>query len=169
MIGVEIAGHILFWLVMLVGIIIIPVGLPGTFVILLNALAFAFLTHFAEITWGALAWLLVIALVAEAIEFFVGAATTGKFGGSRPAMFGAILGGFFGAIWATPIFPILGTILGAFAGAFAGAALFEYFVTRDINKALRVGYGAFLGTLGGKLSKIAAAIAMVVLVGFRIY
>jgi len=34
---------------------------------------------------------------------------------------------------------------------------------------VRVGFGAFLGTVGGKLTKIAVAVAMVVMVGFQVF
>ncbi|MFQ5649474.1 MAG: DUF456 family protein [bacterium] len=169
MIVLEVLGHILFWLVMVTSILIIPIGIPGTFIIVCNALVYGWLTGFAQVTWGMLGVLLFIALAAEGLEFFIGAAAAGKYGGSRTAMFGAILGGIFGAIWGTSLLPLIGTLVGAFAGAFAGAAVFEYSVTKDWDKALRVGFGAFLGTLGGKVTKIAAATAMVVMVGVRVY
>lgn len=169
MVLVEIVGYIFFWLIMLAGIIVIPFGIPGTFVIIGNALVYGLITDFAEVTWKFLGVLLVIAVLAEAIEFVLGAAAAGKYGGSRLGMTGAIVGGFLGAVWGTPIVPPIGIIFGAFAGAFVGAALLEYFQSKDLQKSLRVGYGAFLGTLGGKLTKIVAAIAMVVMVGFRIF
>ncbi len=169
MIFFEILGQITFWLVMLLGILVIPIGIPGTFIMVVDCLIYGWLTSFSEMTAGLLAVLFVIAVMTEAIEFFIGAATAGKYGASRQGMFGAIIGGFVGAIWMTPIMPIVGTIIGAFAGAFAGATLLEYAQTRDKEKALRVGFGAFLGTLGGKLTKIAAATAMAVIVGIRIY
>lgn len=169
MIVLEILGHALFWTVMVVSVLVIPLGVPGTFVIVANSLVYAWLTGFAELTWGTVGLLLLIALVVEGLEFFIGAAAAGKYGGSRKAMVGAVLGGFVGAIWATPIVPLLGTLIGAFAGAFAGAALFEYFHSKDLDKSLRVGFGAFLGAVGGKLTKIAAATAMVVMVGFSVY
>ncbi len=169
MIILEILGHILFWIVMLGGILLIPFGLPGTFVIVANALILGWLTDFAEVTWKFLGLLLLIAVVMEVIEFFIGAATAGKYGASKLGMFGAIVGGFVGAIWGTGIVPLLGTLLGAFAGAFTGATLFEYINTKDFDKSLRVGFGAFLGTVGGKLTKIAVAVAMVVMVGFQVF
>ncbi len=169
MIILEILGHILFWIVMLGGILLIPFGLPGTFVIVANALILGWLTDFAEVTWKFLGLLLLIAVVMEVIEFFIGAATAGKYGASKLGMFGAIVGGFIGAIWGPGIVPLLGTLLGAFAGAFAGATLFEYINTKDLDKSLRVGFGAFLGTVGGKLTKIAVAVAMVVMVGFQVF
>ncbi|NIR48502.1 DUF456 domain-containing protein [candidate division KSB1 bacterium] len=164
----EIIGYFFFWLVMFVGIVIIPFGIPGTFVIVGNALIYAWLTDFIEITWAFLGILLLISIVAEVIEFFLGAVAAGKYGASRMGMFGAILGGLLGAIWGTPVAPLIGTVIGAFIGAFAGAALFEYFVTKDLQTSLKAGYGAFLGSVGGKLTKIAAGVAMVVMVGYRI-
>ena len=169
MIALEIAGQIIFWLVMVASVLIIPLGIPGTFIIVANALLYAWLTGFAELTWGLLGWLLLIALAVEGLEFALGVAAAGKFGGSRLAMAGAVLGGFFGAIWATPMVPVVGTLLGAFAGAFVGASAFEYFKSRDLDKSLRVGFGAFLGAVGGKLTKVAAAIAMVVMVGVSVF
>lgn len=165
----EIFGQIAFWFFMFVGIVIIPFGIPGTFLIFGNALIYAWLTDFAEITWAFLGVLLLIAILVELIEFFLGAAAAGKYGASKTGMFGAIVGGILGAIWGTGVVPLIGTLLGAFAGAFAGAALFEYAVTKDPEKSIRVGFGAFLGSLGGKLTKIAAAVAMVVMVGVRIF
>ncbi|MFQ5768932.1 MAG: DUF456 family protein [bacterium] len=169
MIVLEILGQIFFWIVMFVGIVIIPFGIPGTFVIVGNALIYGWLTDFVDITWKFLGVLLIISILAEVIEFFLGAITAGKYGASKLGMFGAIVGGFLGAILGTPIFPLIGTLFGAFAGAFAGAALFEYLGSQDLQKSLRVGFGAFLGSVGGKLTKIAAAVAMVVMVGFRIF
>lgn len=154
---------------MLVGIIIIPFGVPGTFIIVANALVYGWFTNFAEVTWKFIGILLLISVLVEVVEFFMGAAAAAKYGASKLGMFGAIIGGLFGAIWLTPLSPIVGTIFGAFLGAFAGAALFEYFGSKDRQKALRAGFGAFLGSVGGKLTKIAAAVAMAVMVGFKIY
>ena len=169
MIILEILGQIVFWMVMLVGILIIPVGIPGTFLIAGNTLVYGWLTGFNEITWTLIGILFLLCILLEVFEFFIGAATAVKFGASRQGMFGAIVGGFVGAVWATPLFPFIGTIIGAFVGAFAGASLFEYLGTKDLQKSLRVGFGAFLGSLGGKLTKIATAIAMVVFVGFQMF
>ena len=74
MIILEILGHILFWIVMLAGIAVIPFGIPGTFVIVANALVFAWLTDFSEVTWNFLGLLLLIAVAVEVLEFFIGAA-----------------------------------------------------------------------------------------------
>ncbi|MFQ5707935.1 MAG: DUF456 family protein [bacterium] len=169
MVFLQILGQIAFWMVMLLAIAVIPFGIPGTFIITGNALLYGWLTDFTVIEWSFIGTLLLISVLVEVAEFFLGAAAAGKFGASKLGMVGAVLGGFLGAILGTPILPLIGTLLGAFAGAFAGAALFEYSGTKDVQKSLRVGFGAFLGAVGGKLTKIAAAVAMVVLVGFKVF
>ncbi len=168
MIIFEIMGQFLFWLVMIAGIVIIPFGIPGTFLIVGNVLVYAWLTNFVEITWSFIGLLALIATIVEVIEFFLGAATASKFGASKMGMFGAIVGGFVGAVLGTSIMPLIGTLMGAFAGAFAGTAIFEYMRSSDLQKSLQAGFGAFLGALGGKLTKIAVAVAMVVMVAFRL-
>ncbi|MCG8605341.1 DUF456 domain-containing protein, partial [bacterium] len=144
MIVLEILGILIFWLVMFVGVALIPFGIPGTFLILVNVLVYGWLTDFVDITWGFLGFLFFIAILAEAIEFFLGAAAAGRYGASKFAMLGAVIGGFVGAIWATSIFPLVGTLLGAFLGAFGGAALFEYITSKDVEKSVKAGWGAFL-------------------------
>lgn len=162
-------GYLLFALGLLAGVALIPFGLPGTFIIVGVALLQAFLTDFMPLSGTTILWLLGLAALGEVIEFFLGAFAARHFGGSKYAMAGAIVGGFVGAIWATGIFPIVGTLLGAFGGAFAGAALFEYVHEKDWNTAIHVGWGAFLGALGGKLTKITIGICMVVIILFKFF
>ncbi|RMD98388.1 MAG: DUF456 domain-containing protein [Calditrichaeota bacterium] len=165
----SVLAHILFWLSLLVGILMIPFGLPGTFVIAGSALIYGLLTHFAHFSLSQVLILFGIAILGEVIEFVLGAFTARRFGGSNYAMFGAIGGGFLGAIWATSLMPLIGTLLGAFAGAFAGAFLLEYLHHNKLDHAMRVGWGAFLGAVGGKMTKIALGIAMVVMITFNFF
>ena len=165
----SIIGWILFVLGWVIGIVIIPFGLPGTFVIVVDVFIFALLTDFQPITWNFIGILLGLSILVELIEFFLSAAAAKKYGSSKWGMWGAIIGGFLGAIWATPIAPILGTIFGAFIGAFLGAFVFEYIRDSDVNKALRSGWGAFLGAVTGRFLKLIVAIAMVVMIAYRVW
>lgn len=158
-----ISGNILFWLVLVIGVVIVPFGLPGTFLIAVTVLLHGYFTGFAPFTISLIASLLLIAAAGELIEFLFGAASARKFGGSRNAMWGAILGGFAGAIVGSGIAPIVGTLAGAMAGAFCGAAGFEFMTNRDTGAAIRVGFGAFLGALGGRFTKLLLAIVMVII------
>ncbi len=167
--ALTILGHLVFWLVGLAGLGIIFLGLPGTFLILAAAVVFDWVNDFATLGWPFLGLLLGIALVAELVEFVLGAVTASRFGSSKSGMAGAIVGAFVVGLLAAPLLPPFGMILGAFFGAFAGAVLFEFITTADWKRALRAGYGAFLGSLGGRVFKLAAAAAMLVLLAVKIY
>ena len=128
----SILGWILFVFGWVIGIVIIPFGLPGTFVIVVDAFIFALLTDFQSITWNFLAVLLGLSLLVELIEFFLSAAAAKKYGSSKWGMWGAIIGGFFGAVWATPISPIFGTIFGAFIGTYLVSNPVARLVDQDV-------------------------------------
>ncbi len=161
-------GITLLGLGLLVGVLIIPFGLPGTFVIAGLALVHGLMTSFAPLTAGFVGIIFLLAGVGEAVEFFLGAATAKKYGGSKRAMWGAIAGGFIGAIFGTGVLPVFGTIMGALIGAFGGAALAEYSVREDLDNAIKVGFGAFIGALGGKLMKITLSIVMAAMIMHRV-
>lgn len=160
----DIVGMIFFWLVLLAGIAVIPFGIAGTFIIVADALIFGLITHFQKISLGFVGILLLVAIAIELVEYVLAAVMTTRYGSSKWGVWGSIVGGFFGALWGTPVLPPLGVLLGAFVGAFLGAYLFEYFRFQDFTRALRAGWGAFVGTVGGKVLKIVAAIAMVVII-----
>ena len=162
-------GIVLFWLVLLAGVIVIPFGVAGTFVIVADALVYGLLTGFEKITLPFVGVLLAIALAVELVEALLGALMAKKFGGSKWAMTGAVVGGFVGAVVGTPVTPVLGTLLGGFFGAFAGAMVFEWLHTSDWQQSARAGLGAFFGAVGGKVTKIVAAAIMVVMIGFRVF
>jgi|CXWL01.1.fsa_nt_gi uncharacterized protein YqgC (DUF456 family) len=121
------------------------VGLPGNWVLLVLAVAYAWITHFGRVGWGTLGIMAGLALLAELLEFVAGLAWTARKGVTRRGTFGAFLGGLAGAVLASSFAPPLGPMLGAFAGTFAGAALFEYSVEKKRAAALHAGRTAFVG------------------------
>jgi len=165
----EIFGMIVFWIILIAGVVIIPFGIAGTFIIVADALVYGLLTGFEHYSLGFVGILLGIALFMELLEELFSGFLARKFGGSKWAMVGAIVGGLLGAIIGTPITPVLGTLLGGFIGSFSGALIVEWLQTSDFTHAFRVGMGAFFGALGGKLTKIVVAIVMVVLIGIRVF
>lgn len=164
-----IIGWIFFVLGLFVGLAVIPFGIAGTFIIVVDALLFALFTNFDQITWSFLGILLGISLFVELIEFLLGAAAAKKYGSSGWGMAGSIVGGIIGAIWGTAISPILGTIFGAFIGVYLGAFLFEYLRFKDSERAKKAGWGAFLGALTGRFLKMIAAIVMIVMIGYKVF
>jgi len=164
-----IAGMIVFWLIILVGIAVIPFGIAGTFIIVADVLAYGWITGFRDFSPSFAGILLLIAVAVELVEAVLGAYMAKRFGGSRWAMVGAVIGGIAGALIGTPIVPILGTLLGAFLGAFVGAAFLEFLHASDASAALRAGIGAFFGTVGGKMTKLVAAVVMAVMTATRVF
>ncbi len=143
-----------------------PIGLPGTFIIAVSVLIFDVLTGFERFSSTLIVFLFAIAILMEIVEAALSGYMAKRFGGSKLSIFGAIAGGLIGAVWGTMILPVIGTLAGAFIGAFSGAFLGEYFLSREFDRSLLAGIGAFIGAVGGKTMKTVTALAMVVTIGF---
>ncbi len=148
----------------IVGLLLIPFGLPGLWVQLLGLVGYAFLTDFRTVGVLPIVVALALAVAAEVLEFTIGGKYARQYGGSRRAGWGAILGGLVGAFVGLPV-PIVGSVIGAFVGAFAGAALLEMTNRTEWRAAMRVGWGAFVGRLVAVAVKsgIGVAVAAVAL------
>ena len=141
------------------GLLLVPFGLPGTWVQVLAVAAYGAATDFRTVGPVTLAIVAVLAAVGEVIEFSLGGRYARKYGGSRRAAWGAILGGVAGAIIGVPVF-LIGSVIGAFVGAFVGAAALEMTRSPEVRSALRVGWGAFVGRLVAVAVKSAIAVAI---------
>ena len=153
---------LLFALALLASLLIIPLGLPGTWLMIIAAIGMNLLGGGDRIGTVSLIGVGVLAVVAELLEFSVTGRYTRKYGGSRRAGWGAILGGIVGAIMGVPV-PIVGSMLGAFVGAFVGALVFEY--TRqgaDGRSATHVATGALLGRVAAAAMKVGVGLIMAV-------
>lgn len=155
-------GALLVLAIGLVGLVLIPLGLPGLWVIVLGILGYGWLTDFRTIGVGLLTIVLLLALVGEAVEAWVGYRFARRYGGSSRAGWGALAGGLVGAIVGVPV-PLIGSVIGGFVGAFAGAALFEYSRARHSEGAVKAGWGAMLGRAVAAAVKMAVGVVMVVM------
>jgi len=143
------------------GLVLIPFGLPGLWVIVLAIIGYGWLDDFR----GMSAWFLLIviglAVLGEVAEARIGYSYARRYGGSSRAGWGALVGGLAGAIVGVPV-PLIGSVIGGFVGAFVGAALFEYTRARQSDVAARAGWGAVLGRA------VAAALKMAIGVGLSV-
>jgi uncharacterized protein YqgC (DUF456 family) len=148
-----------------VGLCLIPFGLPGLWLQIASLVAYGFATDFATVGPATIGIAIALALVAEALEFWLGGHFARRYGGSRAAGWGAILGGIAGAVAGVPI-PVVGSIVGSFVGSFAGAVLFEVLWMRrgEVRPALRTGWGALLGRLAATAVKAGIGVAVAALV-----
>jgi|SRR6516164_1714495 uncharacterized protein YqgC (DUF456 family) len=144
-----------------VGLIMIPFGLPGTLVLFAAALCYHLLVPAGGIGWTTVVGIGVLTVVAEALEWVLTGRFAKRYGGSRRAAWGAILGGMIGAFVGVPV-PIVGSIAGAFAGAFLGAFVAEWTGGSGHGEAARVAWGAFLGRVTAAATKIAIGLVMAI-------
>ncbi len=160
---------ILFCLVLVLGVVAILLGLPGTFIIFGDALVYGLITRFrGAITVRFLLVLLAITLFAELVEFLLANFTTLKFGASKWGVVGTLGGGILGATWGSAAFPLVGTLIGAISGAFLGAFILEYLHREDHDVAIKAGFGALVGKILGMAITLSCAIAMIAAILIRL-
>lgn len=140
------------WLWIILGIILIVVGIVGSFLPLLPGPPIAYgglliqLFREPDPFTSKFLWIWAALVVASLIfDYVIPAWGTKKFGGTRYGVWGATLG-FLLAFWIGP----WGVVLGPFIGAFAG----EMIAGQDSKKSLRAAWGSFVGFLLGSLLKI---------------
>lgn len=153
---------ILLVLLLLAGLVLIPLGLPGLWVMLLGLLLYGWLTGFQTVGVGILLGALALALLGELVEWWVGFRFARRYGGSRRAGWGALIGGIAGALVGVPV-PVVGSVIGSFVGSFLGAVVFEYSRERHAPGSLRAGWGALLGRAVAAGAKIAFGVGIAVL------
>lgn len=158
---------ILFVLAMLVSIFVVPIGLPGTFIMIAVAIAVNYLAA-AGISWLAIGASLALAVIAEVLEWTLSSKFAIKYGGSKRAGWGALIGGFIGAFAGVPV-PVIGSMIGAFAGAFLGALVAEYTQPNsNASTATRVATGALIGKAAATAMKLAIAFTIALVLTFSL-
>lgn len=139
-------------LVSLIGVLV-PI-LPGVPLAALGAVGAAWIRGFDVVGWGPIAWVIVLAIVAQLLDVAATALGAKVYGARRAGFWGGVLGSLAGLIW----FPPFGFLLGALVGA-VGAELIS---GRPLAEAVRAGIGAFAGSVGGVVAKFLITIAMAV-------
>lgn len=137
-------AYLLLAVAQLVGLALIPFGLPGLWVQVGALVVFGWATGFATLSGFALGVVVFLAVVAEIAELVLAGRYARRYGGGRRASWGAVLGGLAGAMLGLPI-PLLGSVFGAILGAFVGALALELTTGRGAAPAVRAGWGALLG------------------------
>jgi uncharacterized protein YqgC (DUF456 family) len=145
--------------VLLLGLVMIPFGMPGTLVMFCGALGYKLLQPHGGIGWATVIIAGLLMAFAEAMEWVLTGRYTRKYGGSRRASWGAVIGGMIGAFIGVPI-PLIGPVIGAFVGAFAGAFVGEMSRGSGGGTSTRVAWGAFVGRVVGAALKMGVGVAM---------
>lgn len=141
----QLLGLLLLVLALGGGLLLVPLGLPGLWVMLGGALVYWVVLPQGGVGLLTLGGVALLVVLAEVLEWVLSGRYAQKYGGSRRAGWGAIIGGLVGAVVGVPL-PVLGSVIGAFAGAFIGAFVAESTVARATRaNPTRVATGALVG------------------------
>lgn len=122
----------------------------------------------ASMTWNFILIMLVLAGLAEGLEFFLQARYAGRYGATTRGNVGGIIGAIAGAIFGAPFFLGLGALVGALGGAWVGCLIGEL-PGRSRQEAMRAAKGSFVGKALGFTVKIAIGAVITVMSFPRIW
>ena len=140
-------------LALIVSLILIVLGLPGLWIMVASAVTYNLIVPGDPIGWVTLVIVGVLALVAELLDISMTGRYARRYGGSRRAGWGAIIGSIVGAMVGFPV-PIIGPVIGAFIGSFVGALIAEFTGGSSAGDATRVAKGALIGRVVSTVLKI---------------
>lgn len=152
-----------------VGIALVPLSLPGTWIIWILAFIYSLLWNFSHAVsdFRVLAFLLLLALFGEGLEFLVSFWGGKKLQVSNGALWSSIVGGFIGAFIGVPVF-LIGSLLGLLLGTFLGAFLYEYFQTKVLSSALLSALAVFFSRLVASFMKTSLAVIMWIYLYYKV-
>jgi uncharacterized protein len=165
----EIAGLTVFIIVLFLGVFSTVFGFPGTIIILIDALIYALVTGFDKIGFKVLIVLMILSVLAEALDFGLSMAGAERFGATRRGAWASLIGGIIGAAVMSPFFYGLGVLAGAFIGGFSGVFIIEMIRQREFKPALRASYGSILGRVAAIISKGLVSLIMVIIILLSVY
>jgi len=150
----SVAGLIVAVIFMTLGVLgtILP-ALPGAPLIWLGMFIYGLFVKFHGLGWTFFLGQGLAVVLIFAIDYASGVWGVKKYGGSRYAIWGSILGGIAGAV--------LGGPFGLICGPFIGAVVGELYGKNSLQEALRAGLGTMVGLLGGTFLKLAVEAVMI--------
>lgn len=140
-------------LMAIISIILVWINLPGTFVFLLLIFCFDFLLRTTFFPENFLMIMLIIFVLAEAIEFLLNAIMVKFYGGKNSSAFLSILGAIIGAIIGNLILPIIGAFLGLIIGAYLATYYNEKSLGENSEKASQIARSTTLSYMLAKSIK----------------
>ena len=155
-------------LLIVLGAICLLLGLIGCVAPVLPGVPLSYLgllllhwTDRVQFSWQFLAVWGVVVVVIQILDYFIPAWGTKKFGGTKYGVWGSTIGLFVGLFMGP-----LGVVVGPFIGAVLGELIYfnrhpqttlsetEQNKNSNFNRALRAGFGSFIGLLTGTLIKV---------------
>lgn len=156
--------YICLFLVLLTGLAITVMTLPGLWLMLAATAGYAWATQWRFVGPWTLLILLVLAISGEIVEVGFQGAGAKKAGAGKRGTWGALIGGILGGIFLSFIpIPIASTLAGVCIGTFVGALIGELSGGRNVGRSALIGVGAAKGRLLGTLAKVALGGFMIVI------
>ncbi len=130
---------------------ILPV-LPGTVMIFAGFIIYGLIAGFEGMGWYFFIGQAALIALSYLVDFIATALGVKMYGGSKAAIWGAVVGSLL-------IF-VIGPI-GLLIGPLIGAILGELLMGEELRQSMRAGFGSFLGLIGGSLAKLVISCFMV--------
>ena len=130
--------------------VVLP-ALPGLPLVFAGLLLVAWADDFEKVGWLPLTVIGILTALSLLIDVLANLYGAQRLGASSTALWGSLIGTVVGLF-----FLPLGLFVGPFVGAWAG----EYWHSRTLTKATRVGLGTWLGILLGTASKLALGVCI---------
>jgi len=144
-------------LVLMTGaLLLVPVGVPGVWVMLVLLAVGLFMGTISFKLWLGLAFL---TAVAELAELVILKKLGDRVGASPLAFWAAVFGGITGAIVGVPV-PLVGPLLAGLVGTFLGAGVVTLVQTRSFGSASRVGTGVVIARTLAVALKVAIGVVI---------
>lgn len=132
---------------------VLPV-MPGVTLIYGGMVLYGVLTGFTTLDKNFFILQGLAVLLVFAIDYLATAIGSRRFGGSKYAVWGAIIGIIIGLLTLGPF--------GIIIGPFVGAVTAELAIGKQPNKAVRTGFGTIIGLLGGTVLKLSIEVLMII-------
>lgn len=142
-------------------LLLVPLGLPGTW-LMVGVLVVGLVA--GRVAWTTLLVLVALVALAEVAEFLLVRHSSLRYGGSSRAFWGAVAGGLIGVVVGVPV-PVVGSLVAGVGGTFLGAGLVAMWEERHVASAARVGWGAVVGRALSAAVKIGAGLVVLVVGG----
>jgi len=147
------AGFTIFILILFAGIFLNLYGLPGTVVIFFDVLFYSIFTGFDRVGLKIILFLLICAITAETIDFFIVIGETAQPLVSKESFAAVVSGALIGTFLLTPFLGGPGIWIGFFSGGFAGILTIEVIRQSKLKAPHRALNRAIVTMAGKKIIK----------------
>ena len=137
----------------LIGIVLMLIGIAGSFVPIIPGPLTSWFGRFVEFDWNFLSLTFILAVVVLVLDYLTPIWGTKFLGGTKFGVIGSTIGLIIGLL-----FGPIGIIFGPFIGAFAG----EFSNNSDTKLALRAALGSFIGFFTGVILKLLLTIVYLI-------